>query len=452
VIIGSPTLGTVTPPVGAGGCAGSVNASNAEGIGLARLLNCLFKLGEWYQLGLWLKVVGGSVRVSVGILNAGGSFTELEGRTFDSSFSDWFEIPWMDELPFAFQIPRDQTVNAGDRIQVRFVAQEAGTEFNYADISVQEGRIQAPNLAAWEHSAIVLDDSNITYLPGDLNVPGVIIGELEHQPILGYEEKFRTTSDWATSGYFPADTTDPRIISRYISGIQMTYTVKGKVPQRHTRDADFDASEWQFGVTVEWWSPTAGTVDWEPKLAIKRCGEDVSAVLPRNTTDIIEATSNTADELECTTWYVDNDWPEYPSPGDTWYLVLERNPQDPFFELPDDVDVVNVYTSWYKKDTTAEWSFAAGYALGGIAVATVSSSELDVTWTDPLNNIDVVRLDIATAANGPWSTVSAGTAVATQIISVAGLSSGTTYYFRARGENTAGTEWGDWDYENGTTF
>jgi hypothetical protein len=273
---------------------------------------------------------------------------------------------------------------------------------------------------------------------------------LDTQPLHGYEEKFRTPSDWVSGVQVAADTTDPRNVATYIDGQNMTYTIKGKVPDRYTPDP-VDTTEWQLGISVDWWSPTAGSADWEPKLAIYRSGQDVSAVSLRGTTDGIEATTNTADELETTTWYVGDQWPEYPSPGDTWYLVLERNPQDPFDELQDDIDVVNVYARWYNRTTTPEWHFPEGYALGGIAVATVSSSQLDVTWTDPLNNIDVVRLDIATTASGPWSTVSPGTAVATQLISVGGLSSGTTYYFRARGQNTAGTEWGDWDTENGTT-
>jgi hypothetical protein len=366
---------------------------------------------------------------------------------------------------------------------------------------------------------------------------------LDDQPILGYEDHFRTPSGWITSGYQPASTVDPEYICTYTQGVNQTYTIKGKVPQRYAA-SPVDTSEWQLGITAQWWAGTTGTVDWIPKLLIFRCGQLVNALTMQNTTDTVETESSTANTQICTTWYIGSNFIYYPTPGDTWMLTLERNGVASG-DVAADAYLVNVHAQWSKRTDTAEWNaiFPApgspaagtptgasipvtwtdnatgetgyemqisetgasgpwtdvetiaadstsytytaldpgtqhwcrwratgaagdgdwsdvvtatttagdsGYALGSIGAVAIGQ-DIDVGWVDPGNSITLVIIERALSASGPWTTISSGTPVANETYSDVGLLPSTTYYYQARGVNTAKTEGGAWETANGTT-
>jgi len=67
----------------------------------------------------------------------------------------------------------------------------------------------------------------------------------------------------------------------------------------------------------------------------------------------------------------------------------------------------------------------------------VSTSQIDLTWSDNSNNETGFRVQRATSLNGNYNTITTTSANATSY-SVTGLSSGTTYYFRVSAVNAAG--------------
>lgn len=76
-------------------------------------------------------------------------------------------------------------------------------------------------------------------------------------------------------------------------------------------------------------------------------------------------------------------------------------------------------------------------APSGLILTVVSSSQIDLAWTDNSSDESGFRVQMATSANGNYSTLTTTNANVTSY-SATGLSSGTTYYFRVSAVNAAG--------------
>jgi hypothetical protein len=77
-------------------------------------------------------------------------------------------------------------------------------------------------------------------------------------------------------------------------------------------------------------------------------------------------------------------------------------------------------------------------APSGLTTAVVSSSQINLTWVDTSTNETGFNVERATATAGPWTTI-ATTGSNVVAYSSTGLASSTTYYFRVRSFNTAGS-------------
>lgn len=73
-----------------------------------------------------------------------------------------------------------------------------------------------------------------------------------------------------------------------------------------------------------------------------------------------------------------------------------------------------------------------------LAATAVSSSQINLTWTDVATNETAYKVERATAAAGPWTEIAATLAANTTAYSATGLSASTTYYFRVRASNAGG--------------
>lgn len=73
-----------------------------------------------------------------------------------------------------------------------------------------------------------------------------------------------------------------------------------------------------------------------------------------------------------------------------------------------------------------------------LAASTISTSQINLTWTDNANNETAYKVERATAAAGPWTEIAGALAANTTSYSATGLSASTTYYFRVRASNAVG--------------
>ncbi|HEY0946912.1 MAG TPA: cellulase family glycosylhydrolase [Opitutaceae bacterium] len=78
-------------------------------------------------------------------------------------------------------------------------------------------------------------------------------------------------------------------------------------------------------------------------------------------------------------------------------------------------------------------------APGNLAATVVSSSQIDLVWTDNSSNEDGFELQRATDAAFTLNVVTTPLAAGTTSTSATGLSGGTTYHFRVRAGNSVGT-------------
>jgi hypothetical protein len=76
-------------------------------------------------------------------------------------------------------------------------------------------------------------------------------------------------------------------------------------------------------------------------------------------------------------------------------------------------------------------------APSGLAASAVSSSQINLTWTDNSTNETGFKVERGTSSSGPWTLVTTTGANATSF-SNTGLSAATTYYYRVRATNGSG--------------
>ena len=73
-----------------------------------------------------------------------------------------------------------------------------------------------------------------------------------------------------------------------------------------------------------------------------------------------------------------------------------------------------------------------------LAATAVSTTQINLTWTDVATNETAYKVERATAAAGPWTEIAATLAANTTAYSATGLTASTTYYFRVRASNAGG--------------
>ena len=76
-------------------------------------------------------------------------------------------------------------------------------------------------------------------------------------------------------------------------------------------------------------------------------------------------------------------------------------------------------------------------APSNLAASAVSSSQINLSWTDNSSNETGFKIERATSASGPFSQIGTTAANATTYQNT-GLTASTTYYYRVRANNTAG--------------
>src|SRR5512135_2631018 len=82
-------------------------------------------------------------------------------------------------------------------------------------------------------------------------------------------------------------------------------------------------------------------------------------------------------------------------------------------------------------------AYAAVSAPTSLTASAVSSSQINLSWTDNAKNEKGFKIERAASATGPWSQIAtAGAGVTTY--SNTGLSSSTTYYYRVCAYNSSG--------------
>jgi hypothetical protein len=89
-------------------------------------------------------------------------------------------------------------------------------------------------------------------------------------------------------------------------------------------------------------------------------------------------------------------------------------------------------------------------APSGLIATTISSSEIDLSWTDNSNNETSFNIERATALAGPYTLIKT-TAANTTSYADTGLSAVTTYYYRVYAANSAGNS-ADTSIANATTL
>jgi len=130
------------------------------------------------------------------------------------------------------------------------------------------------------------------------------------------------------------------------------------------------------------------------------------------------------------------DW-VLPNSSSNQALVRVRNSVDSAV-----FDVSDTYFSIYLADV-------APNAPSNLVVAVVSSSQIDLSWTDNSDNELQFKIERKTGSSGTWAQI--GTVDAnTTSFSNTGLSQNTTYYYRVRASNQAGNS-GYSNEANGTT-
>ncbi|GAB4408083.1 MAG: hypothetical protein OHK0039_10990 [Bacteroidia bacterium] len=77
-------------------------------------------------------------------------------------------------------------------------------------------------------------------------------------------------------------------------------------------------------------------------------------------------------------------------------------------------------------------------APSNLAATAVSTSQIDLSWTNTATNHTANKVERATASGGPWTEIGGSLAASATSYSATGLTASTTYYFRVRASNSAG--------------
>lgn len=97
-----------------------------------------------------------------------------------------------------------------------------------------------------------------------------------------------------------------------------------------------------------------------------------------------------------------------------------------------------VGNSSYSNTANATTNSIPPAAPTNLTATAVSTSQINLSWTDNANNETAYKVERAGAAAGPWTEIASNLSANTTTYSATGLSAATTYYFRVRAANTAG--------------
>lgn len=175
------------------------------------------------------------------------------------------------------------------------------------------------------------------------------------EQINGYEEQFPTPTAWNTASYAAATTSDPRY-TLFTDGANETHTWKLKVPARQF----MAAADSQGKVTIHTATTGSGDMKYYAGLFVERCGitERVlnALLIPEYQFAALTQALTTADS--CIAIYFDQ---SIASPGDTIYVVFERNGAAAGDTVAADVAVVDVSAQWVPDGTgTDTWTVGYG--------------------------------------------------------------------------------------------
>ncbi len=77
-------------------------------------------------------------------------------------------------------------------------------------------------------------------------------------------------------------------------------------------------------------------------------------------------------------------------------------------------------------------------APSGLTASAVSSSQINLNWTDNAGDETAYKVERATSSSGPWTEIAGSLAANTTSFQATGLAASTTYHFRVRASNAAG--------------
>ncbi|MCI0585128.1 MAG: FG-GAP-like repeat-containing protein, partial [Chloroflexi bacterium] len=109
-----------------------------------------------------------------------------------------------------------------------------------------------------------------------------------------------------------------------------------------------------------------------------------------------------------------------------------------------DIDIVSIawdayqYLHVWRNNAKSGAPLPVPASPGGLAATAVSSSQINLSWTDNASNETGFQLERATSSSGPWTQIATPGANATSATD-SGLAASTTYFYRVRAANGSGS-------------